>query len=175
MKFIRIFLLILIIIGVILLITQKMWVPSLVTWILKTEHADTDTGKIYKNVEYGFEIDFPDSWKGFSVVKNSWEGQKIDSTITQEKYTGPLLVFENPQTNSEHAWQNIPIMVFTADIWKLIIEEKIAVSAAPIAPAKIGENSKYVFATPPRWYGFTDAEGWQEAVDIVKTFKTLDK
>jgi hypothetical protein len=64
-------------------------------------------------------------------------------------------------------------MVFTPSQWSLITSEKLAVSAAPIGPSQIGQNAKYIFATPPRWYGFTDAVGWQEAVDIVKTFKTF--
>ncbi|MCX6722630.1 MAG: hypothetical protein NT094_01005 [Candidatus Staskawiczbacteria bacterium] len=65
-------------------------------------------------------------------------------------------------------------MIFTPDVWQLVQEEKIGVSAAPIPPAKIGENEKYIFATPPRWYGFTDDVGFQEAVDIVKTFSALN-
>ncbi len=39
MKFIRIFLLILIIIGIILIITQKSWVPKLVDRILQYENS----------------------------------------------------------------------------------------------------------------------------------------
>jgi hypothetical protein len=64
-------------------------------------------------------------------------------------------------------------MVFTHDQWNMVSgpNPTVAVSAAPIGPEKIGENAKYVFATPPRWYGFTDAIGFQEAVNIVKTFK----
>ena len=37
----------------------------------------------------------------------------------------------------------------------------------------IGQNTTSVFATPPRWYGFTDAVGFQEAVDAVKTLKAF--
>ncbi len=50
MKFIRIFLLILIIIGIGLLLTQKKWVPQVVNYILKIE-APGITGD-YKNTEY---------------------------------------------------------------------------------------------------------------------------
>ena len=67
-------------------------------------------------------------------------------------------------------------MVVTPDIWKLMAGDKmpqIAVSAAPIGPGKIGQNQKYIFATPPRWYGFTDALGGSEAANIVKTFKAF--
>lgn len=41
MKFIRIFLLVLIIIGLGLLITQKYWVSPLVQWIVDNENKDS--------------------------------------------------------------------------------------------------------------------------------------
>jgi hypothetical protein len=133
----------------------------------------TTIGENYVNNEYGFRMIFPDSWKGYSVVVQNWDGHAIDNY--QQTYSGPLLIIKNPKTTSQQVWQDIPIMVFTPDVWNMVDGENptVAVSAAPIGPAKIGENSKYVFATPPRWYGFTDAVGWQEAVDIAKTFKAF--
>jgi hypothetical protein len=129
--------------------------------------------KTYKNEEYGFEINFPDSWKGYLVETSFWQGRRVDGSEETETYNGVLLIIKNPQTTQEQKWQDIPIMVFTPNIWQLIQEGEVSVSAAPIPPAKIGENAKYVFATPPRWYGFTDDVGYQEAVDIVKTFKAF--
>jgi hypothetical protein len=126
---------------------------------------------IYKNDEYGFEIILPQSWKGYSIEKQNWQGWTIDTG--KQNYSGVKMLLINPQTTTSQKWQDIPIMIFTPDVWKLIEGEKVSVSAAPIPPAKIGENSKYIFATPPRWYGFTDDAGWQEAVDIVKTFKAI--
>ncbi|HQK63761.1 MAG TPA: hypothetical protein PLF16_01270 [Candidatus Staskawiczbacteria bacterium] len=131
----------------------------------------TENWKDYKNEEYGFSLTFPETWNGYSVEKQTWQGQLIGNTA--KKYSGVQIVIKNPQTTATQAWQDIPIMVFNKEIWKLVEEEKVAVSAAPIGPAKIGENANYVFATPPRWYGFTDAIGYQEAVDIVKTFKAF--
>ncbi|MCX6765166.1 MAG: hypothetical protein NT148_01355, partial [Candidatus Nealsonbacteria bacterium] len=101
----------------------------------------------YTNNEYGFNISFPDSWKGYSLEKSSWTGRLIDGDT---QYTGVQLIFKNQTLASEKNFYGIPIMVITPDVWKLISEEKVAVSAAPIGPAKIGENQKYVFATPPR-------------------------
>lgn len=128
----------------------------------------------FENKTYGFSMKFPNSWKGFYVEKSTWQGQKIDGGKVGE-YKGVQLIFKNPQTTAEQLWQDIPIMIFTPEVWALVSGENptVAVSAAPIGPEKIGENAKYVFATPPRWYGFTDAQGWQEAVDIVKTFKAF--
>jgi len=130
--------------------------------------------KNYTNNEYGFKLIFPDSWKEFVVVKQTWQGWAIDGS--GKTYSGSEIVIKNPQTTAKQQYQDIPIMVFTTDMWKLVGDERtatVAISAAPIGPAEIGENAKYVFATPPRWYGFTDAIGWQEAIDILKTFKGL--
>jgi hypothetical protein len=126
---------------------------------------------LYTNDKYGFQMSFPATWNGYSVVEENWGGQSIDGT--NKTYSGTEIVIKNPQTTSKQQWQSIPIMVFTPDVWKMVSGNNptVAVSAAPIGPARIGENSKYVFATPPRWYGFTDAIGWQEAVNIVATFK----
>lgn len=126
----------------------------------------------YTNNEYGFKMTFPDSWKGFTIIKQTWQGEDIsvDASVAK-RYSGDLIVIKNPQTTATQQYQDIPIMVFTPDVWQLIMKEKVSVSAAPFPPAEVGQNAKYVFATPPRWYGFTDATGTQEAVNIVKTFK----
>ncbi len=124
----------------------------------------------YTNTEYGFTMQFPASWRGYTVVKSTWTGWLIDGTTT---YTGTKLIFKNPQSTPSQPWQDIPLMIITPDVWKLISAEKVAVSAAPVGPGEVGENQNYIFATPPRWWGFTDALGGEEAVNIVKTFKVL--
>lgn len=129
------------------------------------------TENIYQNDEYGFRLTFPETWQGYTVQNQTWEGRLVDTG--EIKYSGPEILFKNPQTTAQQNYQNIPIMIFTKEQWQLVLEETLAVSAAPIGPAKVGENAKYVFATPPRWYGFTDAIGWQEAIDIVRTFQTF--
>lgn len=133
--------------------------------------VQTDGWKTYINSEYGFQITFPDSWKGYSVVKQDWQGS--ENVEGGKTYNGPQIVIKNPKTTATQAWQDIPIMVFTSEQWNLIEQAKIVVSAAPIGPGKVGENQNYIFATPPRWWGFTDALGGDEAVNIVKTFKAF--
>lgn len=128
--------------------------------------------KTYTNNNYGFSMTFPASWD-YSVVISSWDGWVIDTT---KHYKGETLVFKNDKLASEKQFQGIPIMIITKDVWQLISEEKVAVSAAPIGPAKIGENAKYVFAIPPRWYGFADSLDQtqiNQILDIVKTFKAF--
>jgi hypothetical protein len=125
----------------------------------------------YKNAGYGFELTLPVSWQGYSVENKTWNGTVIDTG--EQKYSGTEVLINNPKNTVTEHYQAVPIMVFTHNVWDLVSQEKVAVSAAPIGPAKVGENAKYVFATPPRWYGFTDDLDFQEAVDIVKTFKAF--
>ena len=58
-------------------------------------------------------------------------------------------------------------MVFTHAEWKLVTEEKLIVSAAPIGPSELGSNARYTFALPPR-YNFDYATGWQEVESLVQ-------
>lgn len=129
--------------------------------------------KTYTNKNFGFSITFSDSWKDYSVVQSSWDGLVINTT---KHYKGETLIFKNQKLADGNQFQGIPIMIITPDVWKLISEEKVAVSAAPIGPGKLGENSKYVFATPPRYIGFADTLTQKQAneiLDIVKTFKAF--
>ena len=140
--------------------------------ILKTVRVG-NPGTPYTDSEYGLGMTFPADWKGFSVIKNTWQGWKTDGSGKIGDYIGPEIIFRNPNWTEQKHWQDIPIMVFTPDVWALVQNESVGVSAAPVPPAEVGSNSKYIFATPPRWYGFTDDLNWQEAVDIVKTFKAF--
>jgi len=125
----------------------------------------------YRNEDYGFELTLPDSWQGYSASTTAWHGQLVDGG--SQKFQGPEVIIRNPKWTAKQPWQDLPIMIFTQADWKLVDNETLAVSAAPIGPSKLGENTKYVFATPPRWVGFTDTLGQDEAAEIVKTLKAF--
>jgi len=113
------------------------------------------------------------SWKGYSVIQQTWEGHAIDNY--QKTYSGPLILIRNPKWSQNAPWQDIPVMVFTPDVWEMVKgpNATVAVSAAPIGPSRLGENKNYVFALPPRWIGFTDNLGQGEAQEIIKTFRII--
>jgi len=119
----------------------------------------------YKNSQYGFSFSLPASWKGYSIVTDKWEGTSITSGKVTE--TGPLYSIRNPQWTSGKPRQDIPIMVFTIEQWKLILQETLAVSAAPIGPSELGRNSNYVFALPAR-YNFAYPLGYEEVEQILQ-------
>ncbi len=126
-------------------------------------------GETYKNAQYGFELQLPETWTGYSVLAQSWEGRRIDTGIVV--FGGPQFVVRNQKWTIEKPWQDITVMVFTKEEWQLVLSENLSLGAAPIPPGKLGENQKYIFALPARWVGFTDALGQDEAQKIVLTFK----
>ncbi len=119
----------------------------------------------YNNTTFGFEMILPDTWQGYTVTTEKWEGQTFDASGNVDKnYSGSKLVIHNPKGA---AWQSIPIMIFTIADW----QAEPVVSAAPIGPTELARNQKYVFALPPRWVGFTDTQGQDEAEQAAKTLQ----
>ncbi len=113
----------------------------------------------YVNPKYGFCFALPTSWKGYTIVSQQWRGLILSSGHV---VNGPQLLIRNPQWTQEKPYQDIPIMVFTPAQWKQVDNVEMSVSAAPIGPSKLGQTSRFVFALPPRWIGFTDAAGSEE-------------
>ena len=119
---------------------------------------------LYRNLKYGFTFRLPKLWKGYSIVKSTWQGssrEKFDLT------KGPTISIRNPRWTQEEPWQDIPIMVFTRHQWKMLQKDVFTASPAPYGPQELGRNHRYVFALPPR---FTSGEltGFVEASQIMK-------
>ena len=138
------------------------------------QRGGTASAVEYRNKQYGFGMTFPADWSGYSVVVDTWHGRTHDEQgETTGTYTGPEIIMRHPQWTAAAPWQDIPVMVFTHDEWALVAEEKLGVSAAPIGPSKLGANAKFVFALPPRWIGFADAQGQDEAGKVPETFRAF--
>lgn len=181
MKTFRIFLLILIIIGLALIFTQKIWVPKLVDQILSSEKipvvisvVQPTNGSlvIYNNPDYGFTFSLPADWKGYSIVQTTWHGTPFTNgtpiTNNTSNETGPTLSIRNPNWTSDNHYEDIPILVFTIAQWNSYLAGDFVVSAAPIPAMELARNNFYVFALPPRWdYDFS--QGYQEAENILST------
>ena len=122
----------------------------------------------YQNDQYGFSFSLPESWKGYSIVTDNWNGfantgPKGDTTVTQ----GPLISIRNPAWTAQKPYQDIPVMVFTLSQWDSLLREQFYVSAAPVNPTRIGFNAKYVFAIPAR-YNFALPIGYEEVDKILQ-------
>ena len=121
----------------------------------------------YENTEYGFKIDLPESWQGFSVIQKEWQGRDLSREGKDDQVAGPLVIIRHPQWTEEEPRQDIPIMVLTHEQWKAIQAEQLSVSAAPIPPQELGQNERYVFALPPR-YNYDFPTGYEEVEQIIE-------
>jgi len=121
----------------------------------------------YKNTQYGFTFSLPVSWEGYSIVEDKWEGEASvqGSDVVVEQ--GPIILIRHPKWTSTNPRQDIPIMVFTISEWNELQQEKFYLGAAPIGPAELGRNSKYVFALPAR-YNFAFLPGFEEVEEILE-------
>jgi len=130
------------------------------------------TSIVYRNTRYGFTFSLPPGWKGYSIVTEQWEGFANDPTgastsTTSAPVHGPELLIRNPAWTSKDPHQDIPIMVFTLAQWHLVQQARLVVSAAPMAPSKLGSNATYVFALPAR-YDYAFPTGYKEVDNILK-------
>ncbi len=129
----------------------------------------------YRNTDYGFAINLPSSWKGYSIINEEWKGYRYvegKGDVVVER--GPLFKVRHPEWTEANPRQDIPVMVFTPEQWAGINKESFHIGAAPIGPSGLGKNSKYVFALPAR-YNYAFSLGYEEVDQIIKnSFKALN-
>lgn len=122
----------------------------------------------YSNKDFGFDFTLPSTWEGYSIENTTWQGSALTGEHTGEiTEQGTKIIIRHPDWTEKNPRQDIPVMVFTKEQWKLVEKEELAVSAAPIGPSKLGSNSEYVFALPAR-YNFSFDTGYEEVEDIME-------
>lgn len=126
---------------------------------------ETENSVVYKNEEYGFSFNLPESWKDYSIQNNIWKGTSL--TEENKDITGPIIYIRHPLWTEDNPRQDIPVMVLTVEQWKALQNEEFGIGAAPIAPRKLGENSEYVFVLPAR-YNFEFLTGYEEVEQILE-------
>lgn len=122
----------------------------------------------YKNLEYGFTLNLPETWEGYTESKTPIK------LLDKGEVLGYTVVIRYPKWKENAQTMDIPIQVFTLDQWKKWETNNFEgyPTAAPIGPTERGRNSKYVFATSPR-YNYSFAIGWEEVDEIIKTLKGI--
>ena len=122
----------------------------------------------YRNAHYGFCFSLPESWRGYSVLVDQWQGgiNGPHGDVTVQR--GPIISIRHPQWTSADPRQDIPIMVFTLAQWRSLQQGEFLVSAAPFGPGELGRNRRYVFALPPR-YDYAFPTGYEEVEQIMRS------
>lgn len=127
-------------------------------------------GLVYENSQYGFSFSLPATWRGYTIVENTWAGMSLGATDGQN-YTseiGPLILIRHPLWTEKNPRQDIPIMVFTLNQWTNMQNDAFHIGAAPINPSELGRNDNYVFALPAR-YNFAYHTGFEEVDRLIQS------
>jgi hypothetical protein len=119
---------------------------------------------LYKNTRYGFSFLLPETWKGYTILTDKWEGGDPEKGSVEH---GAVISIRHPDWTKEKPRQDIPIMIFTVAQWDSIEHGNLSVSAASVGPAELGRNRKYVFALAPR-VSNSDLAGGAEVNEILK-------
>lgn len=118
---------------------------------------------VYKNTDYGFNFSLPANWQGYSIIKNTWEGNALTESPAP---SGPKLLIRNPKWTEALPYEDLPILIFTTQQWNEYLAENFSVGAAPIKASELSRNNKYVFAIPARW-DFDYSLDFKEAQSII--------
>jgi hypothetical protein len=126
---------------------------------------------VYVNQQYGFSLRLPASWKGYTIIQNTWEGDWEGNAghghSEHDPFHGPKIVIRHPLWTKDNPREDIPIEIFTVPIWQQVDNGDIITSAAPFGPGELGRNKQYVFALPPR-FSFDELEGVEEVRQITE-------
>jgi hypothetical protein len=118
----------------------------------------------YSNTKYGFSFTLPETWKGYTIVIDRWEGNDREKGAPDH---GPVVRIRHPEWTKESPRQDIPIMVFILAQWDSIEQGNYVFSAAPVRPLELGRNKKYVFALSPS-FDDGDVAGGKEVNQILR-------
>jgi hypothetical protein len=114
------------------------------------QNSRTMKSVVYSNKKYGFRFSLPESWKGYSINVSQWEGGDgrtyQPGEVMPPPKKGPLITIHHPLSTDSNPRQDIIMMVFTKAQWKLVEEDKIILSAAPVGPNELGRNAKFEFS-----------------------------
>jgi hypothetical protein len=147
--------------------TSKLLFPLLILALIAfvLTFPAKNTPLIYRSAQYRFTFSLPQSWKGYTVVTDTWQGLAGGSDAATT--TGPLISIRHPKWSKEDPRQDIPIMVFTLSQWNALQKEEFHIGAAPIPPSELARNATYVFALPAR-YNYAFPPGYEEVETLLR-------
>jgi len=115
----------------------------------------------YANAQYGFTFSLPETWDGYSIVVDEWQGFLSGQFETSIVEQGPLITIRHPLWTKKEPRQDIPIMVFTVSQWDALRRGQYYVGSSTARPTELARNANYVFALPAFYNGAHPA-GWEE-------------
>lgn len=132
---------------------------------LTNEPVDGQGMVVYRNNTYGFYVSLPESWRGYTVGEQA-KGSYLEIHLM------------HPQSNTQNPRMDVPVLVVPVATWNTWYPPNDPNSgqhpfAAPVPATERARNTKYVFATAPR-YNFSYLSEWEEVDEIVKKITALN-
>lgn len=123
----------------------------------------------YHNAKYDLTFYLPESWHGYSVLIQPWEGETYfkatDKTAVTEH--GQMITLRHPQWKASVPYQDIQILVFTRRQWDALHHGKFWPTVfAGGAMDELWHNNTYVFGMSSR-YNSGELNGSKEVAEIV--------
>ncbi|EEF57967.1 conserved hypothetical protein [Pedosphaera parvula Ellin514] len=131
----------------------------------------------YENAEYGLTFLLPESWRGYSVLVEQWNGDKYSAAADKLVVVGhgPIITLRHPQWQANAPRQDIPILVFTRAQWDELHRGNLWPSLyAGGVMNELWHSQKYVFAMWSR-YDLRELNGRQEVAEIVEKNRAVNK
>lgn len=141
---------------------ESIVLPGLVMPELVATSTLSATTSLYINQDYGFSLDLPTNWQGYTLATSS-----IDK--------GVQITIRNAAWSTTSPLADIPVLVYPIAQWTKWQKTNFEgyKTAAPIGPSERGRNEKYVFATAPR-YNFSFLPGFEEVATILQSLKGIN-
>lgn len=124
----------------------------------------------YQNAEYDLAFYLPEDWKGYSVLRDEWEGityrPEKDADVVLAR--GPLIILRSPLWKANDLYQDIPIYIFTRQQWDDDKSGEFSAEGAGGVLEGLWHNDKYVYSMHSRYNVADDVNGQDEVRDIVR-------
>ena len=99
-----------------------------------------------KDPDYGFNLMLPASWKGYSILHESWKVE--NSGESHMNAQGPTIIIRHPKWTAARPLQDIPVWIFTPKQWQDGVQEHLIAGGGVLA---IGLSAQYVFGVAGRF------------------------
>lgn len=100
-----------------------------------------------KDPDYRFSLMLPESWRGFSILHQTWEVR--DSGEMHLNAKGPTILVRHPQWTDARTLPDIPVWVFTPKQWQDDVQNHMIAGGFVL---EVGRTDKYVFGVSSRLY-----------------------
>ena len=137
---------------------------------LEVQKAQTTNRQlVYRDQTFGFSIELPESWRGYSINRIKEDIYDVSGTVKVNN--GVVSSFEivelhHPLETAQNPQAKMPIYIFRLNQWPQIERGEWSVGAAPFPPSILGQNSQWIIALPAR-YNYDFKPGWEEVDELV--------